>query len=142
MVTCKKINSEEVLQKAFQIREEVFVNEQNVPKEEEYDEFEKSSSHFIAYFNNEIAGTSRWRTTEKGIKLERFAVLKPYRSKGVGYELLKTMLEDINTNEENKTKQKYLHSQVTAVNLYRKGGFKEVGEQFDECGIMHYKMIL
>ena len=61
------------------IREKVFIVEQNVPEEVEIDEYEDSSNHVIALLDEKCIGTARWRNTEEGIKLERFAVLKEKR---------------------------------------------------------------
>ncbi|WP_017731555.1 GNAT family N-acetyltransferase [Nafulsella turpanensis] len=137
-----KITSREELEKAFAIREKVFVEEQKVSKEEEYDEFEESAVHFLAY-NKEgkAGGTARWRFTDKGVKLERFAVLKENRGSGIGSALVARVLEDVQEQSETSGKSIYLHAQLTAVPLYEKFGFRKKGDQFDECGIMHYKMI-
>lgn len=123
------------------IRETVFVIEQEVPIEDEYDEFDETATHFLILDNNEPAGTCRWRFTANGIKLERYAVLSSKRGKGVGSKLVEATLADIASNPEAAKKQKYLHAQVSAVFLYEKFGFKKEGDQFDECGIMHYKMV-
>jgi predicted GNAT family N-acyltransferase len=121
---------------AFEIRRQVFVVEQQVPPDEEFDEFESASVHFLATINGVPAGTARWRRTEKGIKLERFAVLDRYRSHGVGRELLQNVLKDVLPTDSTI----YLHSQLHAVTFYEKSGFKAVGELFYECEIPHYLM--
>lgn len=126
---------------ARNIRITVFVHEQLVPEEEELDEFEVSSRHFLAYVDGKPAGTCRWRYTDKGVKMERFAVSKEYRGKGVGGALLRAAMNDVSAMPESKGKLRYLHSQITAMFLYESVGFKAVGEPFDECNIMHYKMI-
>lgn len=138
----EKITSQQELDKAFAIREKVFVEEQQVSKEEEYDEFEESAVHFLAY-NREgkPGGTARWRFTDKGVKLERFAVLKENRGSGIGTALVAKVLEDVESKPETAGKTIYLHAQLTAVPLYEKFGFRKKGDQFDECGIMHYKMV-
>ncbi|HLW21014.1 MAG TPA: GNAT family N-acetyltransferase [Cyclobacteriaceae bacterium] len=140
MIKVIKVISGADLESVFSIREAVFVKEQEVPQEEEYDDFEGSSTHFLAMVGNEPAGTARWRTTDKGIKLERFAVLKSFRGMGVGQALVKTVLEDIMLQPENKRKLLYLHAQLPAVPLYAKFGFIKEGEQFMECNIAHYAM--
>src|SRR5690349_18856277 len=89
------ITTSEGLEQAHQIREEVFVVEQNVPAEEEYDEYEDSSRHFLAVIGAIPAGTARWRFTDKGVKLERFAVRAQFRGRGVGAALVQAVLEDI-----------------------------------------------
>jgi predicted GNAT family N-acyltransferase len=126
----------------FRIREAVFVVEQEVNPDEEYDEFEATSSHFKALVDGVPVGTARWRFTDKGIKLERFAVLKPFRGKGVGQELVKAVLADIQRHPDSKGKICYLHGQVSAMGLYEKFGFQKEGDLFMECNISHYKMKL
>jgi len=121
---------------AFQIRQEVFVIGQNVDPELEYDEFEDISQHYLVFENDTPVATARWRKTEKGIKLERFSLLKKYRNKGIGTILLKKVMQDILPLNKNI----YLHSQVLAVNLYLREGFKISGEKFMEAGIEHYFM--
>jgi len=139
----KKIITEDFLEKAFSIRKKVFVEEQQVAEEEEYDEFENTAIHFIVLEEkiNKACATARWRFTDKGIKLERFAVLKEFRNQGIGQLLLKTILEDIAQIPETEDKQIYLHAQLSAMNLYAKFHFVPVGEMFEECNIKHYKMV-
>lgn len=137
-----KIHSPADLEQAKNIRYEVFVIGQNVPPEEEIDEFEDESFHFLALYNDIPAGAARWRFTEKGIKLERFAVLEPYRGKGIGSALVNAVLIDIKGNPDFEGKQLYLHAQLSAMRLYSKFGFKKVGEKFQECDIDHYKMVM
>ena len=108
----------------------------------EYDEFESVSMHFLACIDDRPVGTARWRVTPNGVKLERFAVLEDDRGKGVGQALVVAVLEDILNHPETATMNKYLHSQLSAVPLYLKFGFEKVGDIFEECNIMHYKMQL
>ncbi|GAB3902129.1 GNAT family N-acetyltransferase [Larkinella knui] len=130
------------MQQVFAIREAVFVKEQHVRAEDEYDEFEKMSHHFLATYNGTPCGTARWRTTSYGVKLERFAVLAPYRGKGVGQALVKAVLDDVFSQQPEPIESVYLNAQLTAMPLYARFGFKAVGPQFEECGIQHYKMVL
>jgi len=135
-----KARTEEEKKKAFTIREEVFVVEQQVPAEEEFDEFESELHHFVALDEEDKPiGSARWRYTKKGIKLERFTVKKSLRGKGLGSEIVQAVLEDISKKAEPRTFL-YMHSQLDAVPLYAKFGFQKKGDQFDECGIMHYLM--
>ena len=129
------ITTSDMLQKAFDIRREVFVIEQMVSETEEYDQ-EDVSTHFIALYDGLPVGTARYRTTPNGIKLERFAILKPFRSMGVGSAILQYILKDLSAFEG----LIYLHAQLTAMGLYSKFGFEAIGEQFEEAGIQHYKM--
>ena len=135
-----KATTEKEKEKAFSIREEVFVMEQMVSTDDEFDEFENESHHFVALdeVNNPI-GSARWRFTDKGVKLERFTVKKTLRKKGLGTAILEAVLNDISEKAEKET-YLYLHSQLDAVPLYAKFGFQKKGDQFDECGLMHYLM--
>lgn len=137
-----KITTEEELKAAFKIRKEVFVIEQEVDPAKEYDEFEETSTHFLALLDEMPVGTARWRFTPNGVKLERFAVLKYARGKGVGQALVAEVLSDISSDPNTSGKLKYLHAQLTAVPLYTKFGFEKEGDIFEECTILHYKMKL
>lgn len=130
----------ELREKLFALRSEVFVNEQKVSREDEFDQYEETSHHFIAMDNEGRAiGAARWRKTENGIKLERFAVAKKKRGKGVGSALVERVLQDIE-EKEGTGQNLYLHAQLSAVPLYQKYGFTEIGDQFLECDIWHYLM--
>ncbi|GAA4450591.1 GNAT family N-acetyltransferase [Nibrella saemangeumensis] len=141
MIDVLLITNPAELEKAFAIRREVFVEEQQVPADEEYDEFEESSRHFLALANGEPCGTARWRQTPKGIKLERFAVRQAFRGQGVGRALVRAVLDDVFRHHA-QPELVYMHAQVSAMPLYTGFGFEPVGDLFDECGIMHYKMVL
>lgn len=121
----------------FEIRKRVFVDEQKVDEQEEFDDFEKASIHYLGTLNGIPAGTARWRITKAGIKLERFAVLKEYRNKGVAAAILKSVLNDTVTTGV----RIYLHAQVTAVGFYEKFGFVKEGPLFSEAGIDHFVMV-
>jgi len=135
-IQASKVTDPKDLEIVFAIRREVFVVEQNCPPEMEW-EFEDESTHFLAKVNSEPAGASRWRKTDKGYKLERFAVLQKFRGFGVGRELVKTVLADLPTDAT----YVYLHAQIQAVSLHKKFGFEKVGPEFEEAGIRHYKMV-
>ena len=74
--------------------------------------------------------------------MDRFAVRKEARGKGVGQALVAAVLKDIEMHPDGKGKKRYLHAQIHAMPLYAKFGFQQVGEQFEECAILHYKMEL
>ncbi len=135
-VQVRKVNDPIDLEKVFAIRREVFVGEQNCPPELEW-EYEDESTHFLATVDGEPAGASRWRKTDKGYKLERFAVLQKFRGFGVGQELVKAVLSDLPKDAG----YIYLHAQIQAVTLYEKFNFEKTGPEFEEAGIRHFKMI-
>lgn len=136
MIEVQNVHSKTQLNQVFNIRREVFVKEQMVDENEEYDEFEFLSSHLLAYLDKIPVGTCRYRNTQKGIKLERFAVLKDYRKYKVGEALVRRVLSVVDLNQHI-----YLHAQVQVVDFYQKYGFEVVGNIFEEANIQHYKMI-
>ena len=139
MIIIKKIVFENKIEmhNCFKIRKKVFVEEQNCDPKDEY-EFEEESTHYLLSEKNIPLATARYRKTENGIKMERFAVLKAERGKGYGLKILQQMILDLSHSKLTK----YLHAQVQVVKFYEKVGFKKIGKKFDEVCIMHYKMIL
>ncbi len=137
MVSVKKILNREDLDLARAVRRKVFVEEQHCLAELEW-AHDEDSTHFLAFLDGQPCGAARWRETEKGYKLERFAVLKAYRGKGVGAALVQAVLNDLPAN----VKLRYLNAQTTAISLYSRFNFKPTGELFEEAGIMHQQMIL
>jgi predicted GNAT family N-acyltransferase len=112
------------------------VEEQQVAPQEEYDEFEDDSNHYLARFNHLPVGTARWRETGQKVKLERFAVLPEFRGIGIGKGLVNAVL-----NEAKKTQKPiYLHAQMPVIEFYEKLGFEAEGEIFEEAGILHRVM--
>ena len=139
MIELKRIEDEQDLKTAFAIREKVFVQEQQVPREAEYDAHEPVARHYLATYGGMPCGAARWRTTDKGIKLERFAVLPEYRNKNVGGQVLQAVLADV--QKAHAGSEIYLHAQLAAINFYKRHGFITEGDMFTECDIQHYKMV-
>ena len=81
------VKTEDDYQKVLTVRRKVFIEEQNVSEDIEI-EYEKEAVHFLALDNNDCVGTGRWRKTDIGFKLERFAVLPHLRGKGIGLSLI------------------------------------------------------
>ncbi len=127
----------EVYNAAVRLRTQVFVEEQKIDSRLEIDENENIASYVVVYADGKPVSTGRYRETEKGIKMERFATLPEYRGKGLGRIVVNELLKEILPLE----KTIYLHSQESAVDFYLKNGFILIGEPFLEAGIRHYKMI-
>ena len=126
--------------KAFEIRNLVFCKEQKVSKKIEFDGLDQFCDHYLAKINNLPIGTARVREQTRGtFKIERMAVLKAYRKKGVGKAIMKKILKHyFNLSKINKL---VLNSQIEAKDFYKKFGFVEVGKEFVEANIKHQKMI-
>ena len=136
----KEINHPDDLNIAFQIRINVFVNEQGVPLEDELDEFDTlndSCNHILAYYQDQPVGTGRIRFVDGVGKLERICILKDYRKFGLG-KLIIAGLESI-AMEKGINKFK-LHGQTHAEGFYQKLGYQAVSEVFIEDGIPHLLM--
>ena len=139
MIEIKKFRFEDesLMKQAHAIRHEVFVIGQNCPEDLEY-EFEEESTHFLLLVDGIHKAAARHRKTKNGYKLERFAVLKSERGKGLGYKILKAILEDLSEFDG----EIYMHAQTDVIPFYEKMGFEKEGDLFIEANIMHYKMVL
>ncbi|MDS0473604.1 GNAT family N-acetyltransferase [Natrinema sp. 1APR25-10V2] len=123
---------------AFAVRHAVFVEEQGVDEELEYDDHDETAVHFVAYDGEEPIGAARLREYEDGVgKVERVAVLEPRRSEGVGRALMATLEERAAALGFSTLK---LHSQTRAAGFYRNLDYERRGEEFEEAGIPHVEM--
>jgi predicted GNAT family N-acyltransferase len=109
-----KIEEVDKFESVRKIRETVFVIEQQVAEEEEFDEFEEDSTHYLMRFRGKPIGTARWRTIGNKVKLERFAVLKEFRGNQFGDALLEKVIADASQLK----KPIYLHAQLKAIPFY------------------------
>ena len=125
------------------IRLQVFVEEQGVPEDMEWDEFDQGAWHAIAKFNDQFVGTGRLilpAIDQNPIaKIGRMAVLKSHRSQGIGQQILRAL---ILKGKEKGAQEFILHAQTHAIPFYAKAGFEPHGPIFDEAGIPHVEMRL
>ena len=122
---------------ARRVREAVFVIEQAVPKELEWDEWDERSDHAVAFgTGNEAIATGRLLADGR---IGRMAVLRAWRGKGVGTAILRALIERA---RERGIALVRLHAQTHALGFYRAFGFSERGEVFYEAGIPHLEMAL
>ena len=121
------------------IRQKVFKEEQGVPYEEDevYEE-ELTAISYLITINEKAIGTIRYRKTDEGYKIERFAILNEYRGKGYGKASFMFFVNML-AAKYNPCKI-YFHSQYYIKDLYTKLGFAEEGDVFEEAGIKHIKM--
>ena len=118
------------------IRKQVFIIEQNIPEEEEWDDQDMISDHFVVYDQDQPIATARLLQNNS---VGRVAVLKAYRGQGIGSMI---MLEIIRQAHQQDRTFLQLSSQVHAISFYEKLGFSIQGDAYDECGIPHIKMQL
>lgn len=113
------------------IRETVFVQEQNVPIDMEWDEFDAQAVHILAYVQGQAVGTARFLHDGS---ISRVAVLKQWRGLGVGRQMVLYLTALAKQRQYTKV---HLHAQVSAFDFYQKLGFELVGDTFEEAGILH-----
>lgn len=117
------------------IREQVFIEEQKVPKELEWDDADAEAKHFLAEDHRGTAvGTARLLPSGQ---IGRMAVLAERRGFGIGRALLDAAIE---AAEAEGRFSVFLHAQTHAQDFYAKAGFHVVGGEFEEAGIAHVQM--
>lgn len=118
----------------MQVRRKVFIEEQHVPEELEWDEFDTQSAHFLVYTNNTSIATARLKPDGQ---IGRMAVINQYRNKGIGKELLSTVISYAKNAGYSMV---YLHSQQHAIRFYQQHGFTNNGPEFFDANILHQAM--
>jgi predicted GNAT family N-acyltransferase len=137
-VTFKQVSSRAELNGAFSVRRDVFIDEQNIAEEEEYDGLDNDCLQFIARSGLKIIGTARVRfLSPEHAKIERMAVLKQFRRQGIGMRILACIEEELKGRQVTEA---VLHAQMIAVPFYKACGFTAIGSTFYEAGIEHIKM--
>lgn len=139
-MSIKKVTTDADLQLAFDFRRKVFIEEQQVPEVEEFDEFDSLQApcdHILVYYKEQPVGTGRLRVVEGYGKLERICIVEEFRKFGLGKEII-IGLEQI-ARDNGLTKAK-LNAQSYAEGFYGKLGYKREGEEFMDCGIPHILM--
>lgn len=133
---CKEVSWSAEESKLKRVRFVVFIEEQGVAQEEEWDEEDTNSRHFLALNDdNKPIGTAR--LTAEG-QIGRMAVLKELRGNGIGQALLKLAI--CSAKNAGLTKV-FLHAQAHAIGFYKQEHFVEEGNLFMEAGITHRLMI-
>lgn len=138
-LTLKIVNNKMRALDMMNIRNKVFVIEQNIPYEDEFDGSDEYTTSFIVCLNNVSIGTFRINELQKGeIKISRFCILKEYRNKGYMTEALhfieKYLVKKINPLIIT------ISSQINALPFYLKAGYIKTGDEFIEAGIKHQKI--
>ncbi|UUZ94227.1 GNAT family N-acetyltransferase [Paenibacillus sp. P25] len=138
-----QVKTEKQLKECFAVRIKVFVEEQQVPTDLEMDEYDaspESCRHFlIQNEEGEAVAAARWRMyDDRTAKLQRIAVLAPYRGHGLGRLIIQAMEEDIKAQGVPAV---ILDGQVQAEPFYRKLGYEVISEEpFLDAGIWHVRM--
>ncbi|MCM3784286.1 GNAT family N-acetyltransferase [Neobacillus mesonae] len=136
------VTTQEQLEAGLNIRKEVFVEEQNVPIEEEIDQYDVLSPdahHVLIQDGQEMVATGRLIYYKKDTaKLQRIAVLKPYRVNGYGRVLIMALEERA---RELGLTYSLLDAQCQAEGFYAKLGYETISDEpFYDAGILHVRM--
>ena len=126
-------------QYALEVRRKVFIEEQSVSPEEEFDAHDETSVHLLALCDGEPAGTLRFFDDAGWLHVGRVAVLPGRRGGGLGRRM---MLRCIEEGRRRGLGRCFLNAQTDKMNFYRKLGFRELGDEFMDAGIPHYRMEL
>ncbi|KAH8094855.1 acyl-CoA N-acyltransferase [Cristinia sonorae] len=142
-------------QQCYDVRIDVFHHEQGFPLETEIDNLEDSSTHILLRLVPSLkpVGTIRYTRFAKYSKLSRLAVLKEYRQFKFGRKLVEALnqhaIRDATKSLEsgnNKTDATHVirivcHSQIPVKPFYAKFGYEPEGDEFDEDGAPHQRMV-
>jgi len=136
-ITVQQVTDQSDFAICMAIRMEVFVFEQEVPAEEEWDAYDRTSTHFFARADGKPVATARLRDLDGIAKIERMAVRQAYRGKGVGDVLLQRVMD---TAREQGFTAARISAQTHAIAFYEKLGFAVTSEEYMEAGIPHKAM--
>jgi len=134
----KVVTGDVELQEAFEVRRQVFVREQGISEDLVFDGHDGEALHMVVKDGGRVIGSARVQfLTDIQAKLERMAVLKRYRRKGIGKEML-LFLDAV--WKDKQVQKVVIHAQLEVVPFYKLCGFDELGLPFREAGIKHIKM--
>jgi predicted GNAT family N-acyltransferase len=139
-IRCAPVTTAHDLQTCMQIRRQVFVDEQQVPLTEEQDGQDDIARHFAAWDESGIIATCRVRLLGSAAKIERVAVLKDLRNRGIGAILMRHVLQELGRLDDVRLFK--LSSQAHAVPFYERLGFRAHGPEYMDAGIPHYDMVM
>ncbi|HEY7885721.1 MAG TPA: GNAT family N-acetyltransferase [Cellvibrionaceae bacterium] len=136
------VNWQDHQQTLRQIRQQVFIEEQGVSVEDEWDNHDLGAWHFLLHNDLQAIGCARvvheLSDTNPALHIGRVAVLKPFRAQRAGHSLMKTVIRTCLKHHPNA--RLYLHAQTTVTGFYTRLGFRTEGEVFMDAGIPHIAM--
>ncbi len=122
---------------ALALRREVFVGEQNVPADIEFDSYDATATHLVALADGDVLGTLRIVWLPEHAKFGRVAVAPRARGRGIATALMRHGMALARARGETKF---YLAAQIDKLALYEKLGFTAFGDQFEDGGMPHRAM--
>lgn len=135
-----KIEATDDIAACHVLRFEVFVDEQNVPMDEELDDLDDVSTHILATDEAGTAvGTARLYELGEIGKIGRVCVAKSHRGTGLGKRLISHCVDMLSARPHITTAK--LGAQNHAIPFYEALGFEVVGEEYMDGGIPHHDMV-
>ncbi|EIT86725.1 GNAT family acetyltransferase [Fictibacillus macauensis ZFHKF-1] len=131
------VETAEQREAVFAIREAVFVKEQGVAADLEFDEYEEVAEHWLITQNDQPVGCGRLRIVNNQGKLERICVQKEARGQHVGQFIVRTLERSA---QEKGVESAYLHGQTQAEGFYHSLGYETCSAVFLEDAIPHVIM--
>lgn len=128
------------MQRCMDIRRQVFIEEQRVPENIEQDGQDAACRHFAVSTEDDVVATCRIRRMGSAVKIERVAVSKDFRQRGIGKILMKYVLQELGKARDIQLYK--LSAQSYTLPFYEKLGFKKRGGEYLEAGMPHYDMVL
>ncbi len=122
---------------ALALRREVFVGEQHVPPDEEFDADDRGATHLVALRDGDVVGTLRILWLDAHAKFGRVAVARAARGNGIATAMMRHAMALAQVRGETRF---YLTAQIDKVALYERLGFTAFGEQFQDGGMPHLAM--
>lgn len=122
------------------IRTEVFIDEQKIPIEMEWDESDADAVHAVAFnrFGRPLAtGRLLRHATPRVARIGRMAAIQSVRGSGVGRMVLDALMQAARARGDHEVR---LHAQTSAQGFYARASFTPAGPVFDEAGIAHIEM--
>jgi len=137
-VSYELVASQGGLEGAFAVRRQVFVQEQGISEDLTFDDHDEKALHMVVKDGERVIGTARVLfPAANQAKLERMAILRPFRRRGIG----RGVISFLNGEMRNRhVAQVVLHAQHDVSTFYQACGFEESGLPFMEAGIKHIKM--
>lgn len=121
-----------------QVRRAVFIEEQGVPEELEWDGEDEAAIHVLASdHDGQPIGTGRLLMHDPPAHIGRMAVVKAWRGRGVGSAILDALLAEVGRRGLAGV---FLNAQTQAVPFYERFGFEREGQEFPDAGMPHYRM--
>jgi predicted GNAT family N-acyltransferase len=122
---------------AMALRRQVFVLEQKVPVDEEFDAHDFTATHVVALSNGDLAGCLRMLFLPEHAKIGRVGVAPLFRGQGIATAMMRYAMDLAGTHGETRF---YLAAQADKLALYEKLGFTAFGDLFSDGGMPHYAM--